>query len=210
MTLPEQPFPVPDILKRPEASGRIGELIGCREEIVVEIAREEERVAELRSELEEHSGRLSKLREELQSLNSDPFKIQPCALSGPSTGPRSNSEKVALFRSLFRGREDIFPRRWENPKSGKSGYSPACLNEWEYGLCEKKRPRPEGRRVTCGECPNQAFHPVDDAVVVAHLQGRHVMGVYPLLKDETCWFLAADFDKVRRCRSFRIAAGSWR
>jgi hypothetical protein len=146
--------------------------MGRREEIVLEIAREEDRVAALRSELEEHSGRLSKLREELESLTSDPFKIQPCALSGPSTGPKSNSEKVALFRSLFRGREDVFPRRGGNPKSGKSGYSPACLNEWEYGLCEKKRPRPEGRRVTCGECPNQSFLPVTDEEIAKHLRGE--------------------------------------
>ncbi|HEY2406447.1 MAG TPA: hypothetical protein VGI10_10620 [Polyangiaceae bacterium] len=47
----------------------------------------------------------------------------------------------------------------------------------------------------CAECTNQAFRPVDDGAVLAHLQGKHVMGVYPLLNDETCWFLAVDFDK---------------
>jgi hypothetical protein len=50
--------------------------------------------------------------------------------------------------------------------------------------------------VKCGECPNQAFLPVDDKITLDHLQGRHVVGVYPLLTDETCWFLAADFDKA--------------
>jgi hypothetical protein len=51
----------------------------------------------------------------------------------------SNADKVALFRSLFGGREEIFPRRWENAKTGKSGYSPACANEWVGGICEKPR-----------------------------------------------------------------------
>jgi len=73
-------------------------------------------------------------------------------------------------------------------KTGKPGYAPACTNKFVRGVCELPR-------VKCGECPNQAFAHADDAAVLAHLQGRHVMGVYPLLEDETCWFLAVDFDK---------------
>ena len=110
------------------------------------------------------------------------------ALTGavvPLTGP----EKVALFRSLFRGRDDVFPVLWTSSKTGRTGYSPACSNEWTPGVCEKPR-------VRCGECPNQAFVPVSDRVILDHLRGRHVAGVYPLLADETCWFLAADFDKA--------------
>ena len=110
------------------------------------------------------------------------------ALTGavvPLTGP----EKVALFRSLFRGRDDVFPVLWTSTKSGRTGYSPACSNEWTPGVCEKPR-------VRCGECPNQAFVPVSDRVILDHLRGRHVAGVYPLLADETCWFLVADFDKA--------------
>ena len=110
----------------------------------------------------------------------------------------SNTEKIELFRSLFRGRDDVFPLRWQNSKSDKSGYAPACNNEWVRGICEKPR-------IKCSNCPNQAFVPVSDNVVRAHLQGRDVAnikkaepfiaGVYPLMADETCWFLAADFDK---------------
>ncbi|HEX9876403.1 MAG TPA: hypothetical protein VGC50_07110, partial [Gammaproteobacteria bacterium] len=74
-------------------------------------------------------------------------------------------------------------------KTGKPGYSPACENKWEPGICAL---RSGGK---CGDCANQAFVPVADKAVLDHLQGRHVMGVYPLLTDETCWFLAADFDK---------------
>jgi len=105
------------------------------------------------------------------------------------------AEKIALFRSLFRGREEVFPRRWENPKSGKSGYSPVCRNEWVRGVCGKPQ-------VKCGECPNQAFVPFGDDIIRSHLTGRaagnaadFTAGIYPMLPDETCWFLAADFDK---------------
>jgi len=102
--------------------------------------------------------------------------------------------KIALFRSLFRGREDIYPRRFESRKTGKSGYAPACANEWARDLCDK-------RSVKCAECPNRRFLPVTDDVIRWHLSGRDdsgrdfVMGVYPMLQDETCFFLAADFDK---------------
>ncbi len=96
---------------------------------------------------------------------------------------------MKLFRSLFRGRQDIFPTRFVSKKTGKPGYAPACTNKFVTGLCALKT----GGK--CSECSNQAFIPVADQVVIDHLKGRHVMGVYPLLEDETCWFLAADFDK---------------
>ena len=90
---------------------------------------------------------------------------------------------------LFRGRQDVYPKLWINANKGSKGYSPACSNEWIRGLCDKPR-------VKCGECPNQAFIPVTKKVVLDHMQGRHVIGVYPMLADESCWFLAADFDKA--------------
>lgn len=102
--------------------------------------------------------------------------------------------KIALFRSLFRGRDDVYPRRFESRKTGKSGYSPACANEWVRDLCDK-------RSVKCAECPNRRFLPVTDDVIRWHLSGQDdggndfVMGIYPMLQDETCFFLAADFDK---------------
>ncbi len=105
-------------------------------------------------------------------------------------------EKVALFRRLFAGRADVFPTRWENRKAGRSGYAPACANEWVKGVCGKPQ-------IKCGECAHQAFIPVSDDVIDRHLRGGDpkasggdfVVGVYPLLPDETCGFLAADFDK---------------
>lgn len=117
--------------------------------------------------------------------------------------------KLILFKSLFHGREDVFPRRWENSKTGKAGYAPACRDEWVRGVCGKPR-------VKCGECPHQAFIPVSDDVLRGHLQGRmpgvsgdFTIGVYPMLPDQTCWFLAADFDKkswMRDVAAFRDTA----
>lgn len=107
----------------------------------------------------------------------------------------SSLAKIALFRSLFRGREDVYARRFESRKTGKSGYAPACVNEWVRGICEKPR-------IKCAECPNRRFLPVTDDVIRWHLSGRapqgepFVAGVYPLLLDETCFFLAVDFDKA--------------
>jgi hypothetical protein len=106
----------------------------------------------------------------------------------------SSQAKIDLFRSLFRGREDVYPRRFESRKTGRSGYAPACANEWVRGVCEKPR-------IKCAECPHRRFLPVTDAVVRWHLSGHDpdgqpfVAGVYPLLLDETCFFLALDFDK---------------
>jgi len=147
-----------------------------REQIETEAAR----LVRLEADVEAAKARLKELRARVPAAPDAPL-LRP---QGPST-----REKIALFKSLFRGREDVFPRLWENPRKGTKGYAPACFNEWAQGVCEKPR-------VKCGECPNQAFIPAGDQVIEDHLRGRHVIGVYPLLRDETCWFLAADFDKA--------------
>ena len=132
-------------------------------------------------------------------------------LSGPS-------EKVSLFRSLFKGREGVFPKRFESRKTGKTGYAPCCRNEWRPGICQKPK-------VKCPACKARDFAPVTDAVIHSHLLGRdvvkggggdYVIGVYPMLADDTCLFLAVDFDKeewmadagayVDACRSLAIPA----
>jgi len=109
--------------------------------------------------------------------------------TAPYAPPRTSTEQVHLFRERFRGRSDVFPRRWENARSARSGYSPACGNEWAHGLCAKPKTK-------CSECANQAFLPLDDQAVLGHLVGKHTVGVYPLLPDDTCWFVAADFDEA--------------
>ena len=95
--------------------------------------------------------------------------------------------QVALFRSLFRGREDVYPVRWEG-KRGNSGYSPACANEWSRPTCQKPK-------IRCSDCKKRKLLPVTDEVIRAHLLGKRTIGVYPLLLDEVSWFLAVDFDK---------------
>ncbi len=116
------------------------------------------------------------------------------ALSVPEPEPAplrlSTAEKVALFRRLFRGRTDVYPVRWESKTTGKSGYAPACGNEWLAGVCEKPR-------IKCGDCNNRLLIPLTDAVIYDHLAGKYTVGVYPLLADDTCHFLAADFDEAQ-------------
>lgn len=127
------------------------------------------------------------LREENKRLRSL-LGIEEEKPKATATVVMSTEEKIILFRSLFRGREDVYPVRWEG-KTGKSGYSPACANEWKRPLCVKPR-------MKCSECDNRELIPITDEVIQDHLMGKHTIGVYPLLPDETCWFLAADFDKT--------------
>lgn len=101
----------------------------------------------------------------------------------------STSEKVALFRRLFRGRTDVYPVRWESKTTGKSGYAPACANEWRAGVCHKPR-------VKCSDCDNRLLVPLSEAVIYDHLAGEHTVGVYPLLANDTCHFLVVDFDEA--------------
>jgi superfamily II DNA or RNA helicase len=163
-------------------------MIRSRDSILQELAREEARLAELERTREGTRERIESLRTEFAAASTTPPSLPlPPALDRKT--PHTPAEKVSLFRSLFRGRTDVFPVRFVSRKTGKPGYAPACANKWEPGLCLL---RTGGR---CGDCVNQAFVPVSDQVVTEHLQGRHVMGVYPLLEDETCWFLAVDFDK---------------
>ncbi len=113
--------------------------------------------------------------------------VPPASMPEPSR--LSTDEKVALFRRLFRGRTDVYSIRWEGKTSAKSGYSPACANEWRTGVCEKPR-------IKCGDCGSRHLIPLSDTVLYDHLAGKHTVGVYPLLEDDTCHFLAIDFDEA--------------
>ena len=151
-----------------------------------ELARAEVALAELERKTREARARVQALRARKTPVRESP----PLSVTPPSSPTAQGSltpDRIWLFRQLFRGREDVFARLWTNPKKQTTGYAPACANEWVRGTCEKPR-------IKCGECPNQAFLPADDKAIQGHLQGQHVLGVYPLLRDETCWFLAVDFD----------------
>lgn len=161
-----------------------------RKHILREIAEQESRLSRLAMESEAIQSRLTALRVELGSSDSgaQPSAEDELSASDTLTSRLTPTEKVMLFRALFRGRDDVYPKLWTNRKTGRTGYAPACSNEWVRGICEKPR-------VKCGACPNQAFIPVTEQTLLDHLQGHDVVGVYPMLSDETCWFLAADFDK---------------
>ena len=144
------------------------------------------------SEIERLRKENRRLRELLQQHGiADSVTVVQSSVQG-GTGDVSKAtlttqQKVALFRRLFRGREDLYPVRWES-NNGRSGYSPACGNEWKPGLCGKPK-------IKCGACDNRALLPLSDRVIYRHLSGEITVGVYPLLQTEQCHFLAIDFDK---------------
>lgn len=139
------------------------------------ILEEEARLARLAAQSSDTRTRLATLQSELAALGAEPEVRVRHAIVAEAVLPRTPAEKVSLFRSLFRGRPDVFPTRFMSKKTGKSGYAPACANKFVRGVCALPA-------IRCGECPNQAFRPVDDRAVLDHLRGRHVMGVYPLLE----------------------------
>jgi len=121
-----------------------------------------------------------------ESTSSEPVPTSTQSVSVPAR--LTTDTKIALFRRLFRGREDVYPQRWESAK-GKTGYSPACGNEWKPGVCHKPR-------VKCGDCSQRQLLPVTDQLIYDHLAGKQTIGVFPLLADDSSYFLAADFDEA--------------
>ena len=168
------------------------------------------RIERIKTRLNEIEDEGKRLRAELHELLSDgpsperTSRAQETPVSSEVNHNSAPDEKIRFFRSLFRGRDDVYPRRWESAKTGRSGYSPACRNEWVPGVCEKPK-------VKCGDCSVRDLLPVTDAAIRDHLVGHgqndqrdFTIGVYPLLPDETCWFLAVDFDKETWSEDARV------
>ena len=138
-------------------------------------------------------------RQEISSLLPhrlrDPIVPENCNHVSSASSPNA---KVCFFRELFKGREDVYARRYMSTRTGKSGYSPACSTEWTRGLCDKKH-------VSCAVCPNRRFVPLDDDAVRMHLMGHDArmhdfaIGCYPLLTDDTVRFAAIDLDGKNWC-----------
>ncbi len=153
------------------------------------------------------------LRAMLGINQSPPNEAVPQAAQAANVSSNSKSsvstpeEKISLFRYLFRGREDVFAIRWEG-KSGKSGYSPACIMDWRAIHVARPEERKKVARKT------RMLQPLTDDAIRNHLTGKHTVGIYPLLPDDTCWFLAVDFDKkswvadaaafAATCRRFEV------
>ncbi|MCM1296585.1 MAG: DEAD/DEAH box helicase family protein [Muribaculaceae bacterium] len=149
---------------------------------------------EIRDELARLREENARLKELLQKhgVAYEVASIQNASVQKQTMPTLSLDEKVALFRSLFRGREDVFARRWYSPKTEKSGYQPVCIREWNREFCDKKKYK-------CAECPNREFQPLGYADVYAHLEGKDpygkdVIGAYAIMPNNTCSFLCCDFD----------------
>ena len=154
---------------------------------------------QLRQELAIIESKRQQIRQEITRLEIDVTTF--CGTNTETANGLCNTsatkDKIKVFRSLFRGREDVYPRRFESVKTGKSGYQPSCQNEWVRGICAKPK-------VKCSNCSYREYIPITDAVIESHLRGNNpqeyghkdfTIGIYPMLKDEKCRFLAADFDK---------------
>lgn len=117
------------------------------------------------------------------SENNPPVPLIPSISINNHSSPE---DKIKLFMSLFKGRDDVYAKRWQG-KEGKSGYSPVCQNEWAKGICNKPK-------IKCSECNNRKYGALTADIIDRHLRGKEVCGIYPMLSDETCYFLAIDFD----------------
>lgn len=145
------------------------------------------------------------------SASADDHLTQLQERAAAETKEERARKRIALFRGLFRGREDVYARRWENP-DGRHGYSPAALKDWKAINSSK----PEDRKKV--DKDTRRFLPLTDTVIEDHLLGKDTVGIYPLLQDETCWFLAVDFDKkawtddsrafLNTCQELNVARSS--
>ena len=132
--------------------------------------------------LEEENDRLRSARSDLAGSEAHRSQRTPRLFVPVDEAPvgvdRSSArqDKVRLFRSLFAGRADVYARRWENPATRRSGWSPVTLDRRSTQTASR-------------------YAPMDDSVIDAHLSGRIAAGVYPLIDGDRCWFVACDFDK---------------
>lgn len=151
------------------------------QETVIELSKLSEENARLKSLLKAHG--IAWEKEYTNSLGDEISQPSHSENIGQHLTPKA---KVELFRKVFRGRNDVYAVRWQSAK-GKSGYSPACGNEWRPGVCGKPQ-------VKCGDCDHRSLLPLIDKVIYDHLAGFHTIGIYPLLSGDGCYFIAADFD----------------
>jgi hypothetical protein len=165
-----------------------------------------EEVRQLKAILTQHSIPLHELR--ASQSTSERGLPAPEYISQVGT-LSDNQAKIALFRSLFRGRDDVYAERWRT-KDGTWAYHPAGKKNWLAVLAS----RPEEQRKV--DRQTRTLYALTDEVIRQHLTGKKTIGIYPLLVDETCWLLAADFDKktwqedslafIASCHSARIPA----
>ncbi len=131
--------------------------------IDAQIQSAEQELATLNDKRKELQARIKQLKRKKQSIADEQLPFD--RLSQPNVSNDSTQEqKITLFWSLFRGREDVYPRRFESKRTGKSGYQPVCRNEWIRPFCQKPK-------IKCGDCENRDFMPLSDDVIRNHLIG---------------------------------------
>lgn len=150
----------------------------------------EARLAEMDSERDAIQARIRVLRESAASVETDvarpvSSKTFPDA---PLTKASAPTDRIRFLLDLLHARRDVYAERFESRKTGKAGYQPVCANLWRRPLCQKPK-------VRCHECQHRILVPLSEEIVAQHLSGKVTLGIYPLLSAETCWFVAADFDK---------------
>ncbi|HDY7680395.1 TPA: DEAD/DEAH box helicase [Vibrio vulnificus] len=139
-------------------------------------------------ELELIEQKIHELKKELAQLEQQKQRLLTQeAIDKEAACEMSPQQKLSIYQSYFKGNTQCYAHRWQN-QQGRSGYAIACENEWHQGVCGKPK-------IKCLECPNQAFKPLGDDAMYAHLTGKEVVGLYPMLANNTCWLLAVDFDK---------------
>ena len=131
---------------------------------------------------------IKKLEKEVEDLNRKLYGTMEEQQVTEVTKEISNEEKIKIFRNVFKGRTDLYAKKWVSKKNGQSGYSPVCKNEFNIYKCDKKN-------VKCNECAFRELLPLTDDVILKHLKGEITVGIYPLLSNDLCNFLAIDFDK---------------
>jgi superfamily II DNA or RNA helicase len=159
-------------------------------------------------QIDEQITMLTKLKSQYAEKLND-LSDEEVVIPKPVDSVLLSNDYVRLLKDYFRGREDVYAKLWINNRTGKRGYSPVCKNEWVRALCRKPV-------IKCSECPNQQFLPFDGAAIRQHLEGRQVIGIYPMLKNECCHLLAIDFDRenwlediravIKTCRDEGIPA----
>jgi len=158
------------IITRIDGVAKLGKQYFLYNKVMEESSEIERKITKIEAELVELDHRRGQLLDELtqfrrQLLQRDSPAQLLLHLQGISINNQSSQvNKIRLFRSLFKGREDVFPRRFENSRTGKSGYAPVCKSEWQSGICQKPK-------VSCQECNFRSFVPVCDEIIRNHLTG---------------------------------------
>lgn len=146
----------------------------------------------LRAQLNQLRQENAQLRAEILQLKSSPHPAQVAEIKSEYPSKNSIIEaqedqtwRTRLFLSLFRARDDVYAERWQK-KDGTANYSPAKSHDWN------SHKRSDNGKLICGT--NCKVLPLTADVLHHHWNGQKTVGIYPLLRDETCWFLAVDFD----------------